>query len=84
MVPSLSSTGRVRGKRLIYSFHARQRMAQRRISESEVQGALLNHHSHYPNEDKTESYNATVGGREIGIIVEEQPRVIIIVSTTLR
>jgi hypothetical protein len=62
-----------------YSRHARLRMIQRAISESEVEAVLADYHTHYTDEDGNAIYVGNPGGHRVVVVVRkdtEPPHVI--------
>jgi len=52
-----------------YSNHARLRMTQRRVSESEVEAVLAEYHTRYHDRDGNDILIAHPGGRRIKVVV---------------
>ncbi len=53
----------------IYTTHARQRMAQRGVSESEVEDVLANHHASYADPAGNRNYVGHVNGKHVRVVV---------------
>jgi hypothetical protein len=56
---------------IIYSRHARDRMAQRRVSEEEVEAVLTRGHTKYASREKTTVYIGRPGGRRIKVVIRQ-------------
>lgn len=66
---------------LKYSTHARKRMRQRRISETEVEGCLQNQEILYLDKKGNPKYTSYIGGRCIKVVVaKDNPKYVITVE----
>lgn len=62
-----------------YTRHARERMAERRITELEVEATLTCHHTEYSDRSGNHIYIAHPGGRRIKIVLakdSDPPKII--------
>jgi hypothetical protein len=54
-----------------YTRHARERMAERNITEQEVEATLEDHHTEYPDRAGNRVYIGHPDGRRIKIVVKK-------------
>jgi len=67
--------------KLNYSTHARKRMRQRRISETEVESCLQNQEILYPDKKGNPKYEVRIGERYIKVVVaKDNPNYVITVE----
>jgi hypothetical protein len=66
--------------KLIYTYHARDQMRDRSISEAEVEACWLNHHTTKSDKKGNPIYIADVKGRYIKIVVKRQNTKVIITA----
>ena len=52
-----------------YTRHAREQMAFRRISETEVEEVIRQHHTHYADRKGNNIYVGHPGGRRVKVVV---------------
>ena len=52
-----------------YTRHARDQMALRRISETEVEEVIRRHHTHYADRNGNDIYVGHPGGRRVKVVV---------------
>ena len=52
-----------------YTRHAREQMAFRRISETEVEEVIRQHHTHYADRKDNDIYVGHPGGRRVKVVV---------------
>lgn len=55
--------------RFICTVHARQRMAQRGVTEAEVQETVQHHHTTYTDPDGNRNYVNHVNGRRVRVVI---------------
>ena len=56
-------------RHLRYTKHARQRMAERNVTEDQVSKTIQNHHTTYTDPDGNRSYVDQIEGRQIRVVI---------------
>jgi len=56
-------------RRVVYTKHAHDRMAQRNVTREEVLETILNHHTTFTDPDGNRNYVGHVGGRPIRVVI---------------
>jgi hypothetical protein len=70
--------------KIIYTYHARQRMKQRNISEAEVVETLENPDDIFPGDEREDIAVKQLGTREIRVVCEETGHGTMLIYTVMR